>query len=90
MVQKHQENGGLGEFMSKLDEAQQRLQRAVSGLEEAARAASTSLNAQDSDAASSAELEAMKSRNAALESANMAVAERLDGAIAQIKEILDD
>ena len=76
--------------MSKLDEAQQRLQRAVSGLEEAARAASTSLNAQDSDAASSAELEAMKSRNAALESANMAVAERLDGAIAQIKEILDD
>ena len=76
--------------MSKLDEAQQRLQRAVSGLEEAARAASTSLNAQDSDAASSAELEAMKSRNAALESASMAVTERLDGAIAQIKEILDD
>lgn len=76
--------------MSKLDEAQQRLQRAVSGLEEAARAASTSLNAQDTDAASSAELEAMKSRNAALESASMAVAERLDGAIAQIKEIMDD
>ena len=90
MVQKHQKNGGLGEFMSKLDEAQQRLQRAVSGLEEAARAASTSLNAQDTDAASSAELEAMKSRNAALESASMAVTERLDGAIAQIKEILDD
>jgi len=76
--------------MSKLDEAQQRLQQAVAGLEEAARAASTSLIAQDSEAASSAELEAIKSRNAALESANMAVAERLDGAIAQIKEILDD
>jgi len=90
MVQKYQENGGLGEFMSKLDEAQQRLQQAVTGLEEAARAASTSLIAQDSEAASSAELEAIKSRNAALESANMAVAERLDGAIAQIKEILDD
>jgi len=76
--------------MSKLDEAQQRLQQAVSGLEEAARAASTSLNAQESGAASAAELEAVKSRNAALESANMAVAQRLDGAIAQIKEILDD
>jgi hypothetical protein len=90
MVQKHQENGGLGEFMSKLDEAQQRLQQAVSGLEEAARTASTSLNAQDSGAATSAELEAMKTRNAALENANTAVAQRLDGAIAQIKEILDD
>ena len=75
--------------MSKLDEAQQRLQQAVSGLEEAARAASTSLNAQESGTASSEELNALKSRNAALESANLAVAQRLDGAISQIKEILD-
>jgi len=75
--------------MSKLDEAQQRLQQAVSGLEEAARAASTSLNAQESGAASSEELDALKSRNAALESANVVVAQHLDGAISQIKEILD-
>ena len=77
--------------MSKLDEAQRRLQQAVSGLEEAARAASASLNAPDPDAAkSSAELEAARARNVELESVNATVARRLDGAITQIKEMLDD
>jgi hypothetical protein len=88
MVQKHQENGGLGAFMSKLDEAEQRLQRAVSGLEDAARAASASASAGES--ASSTELDAAKARAAELENVNAAIAQRLDGAIAQIKEILDD
>lgn len=75
--------------MSKLDEAQQRLQLAVSRLEEAARIVAVSLNAQNS-APSSAELEAAKARNATLEDVNATVAQRLDGAIAQIKSILDD
>lgn len=89
MVQKHQENGGLGHFMSKLDEAQQRLQRAVSGLEEAARTAAMSLNARNSGPPI-AEFEAAKARNAELEGVNATVAQRLDGAIAQIKSILDE
>ncbi len=78
--------------MSKLDEAQQRLQRAVSGLEEAARSASSSLGAQNSGPSADdlAALNAAQARNAELENLNATVADRLDGAIAQIKEILDD
>lgn len=75
--------------MSKLDEAQQRLQRAVSGLEEAARTAAMSLNARNSGPPI-AEFEAAKARNAELEGVNATVAQRLDGAIAQIKSILDE
>lgn len=82
--------------MSKLDEAEQRLQRAVAGLEEAARAVASS--AQSSASAAPAEpdpriaaaLETAQTRNSELEAANAAVAQRLDGAIARIKSILED
>lgn len=79
--------------MSKLDEAEQRLQRAVAGLEDAARAASASAASSAhaaSDGSSSAELDAARARAAELETVNAAIARRLDGAIAQIKEMLDD
>lgn len=74
--------------MSKLDEAEQRLQQAISGLEEAARAVSVSAGsaAADSDAA----LDSARTRAAELENVNAEIAQRLDGAIAQIKEILSD
>ena len=77
--------------MSKLDEAEQRLQRAVAGLENAASAAVASAAsigatpAPDPEAA----LETAQARTAELEDANAAIARRLDGAIARIKTILD-
>lgn len=82
--------------MSKLDEAEQRLQRAVAGLEEAARVVASS--AQSSASAAPAEpdpritaaLDSAQTRNIELEAANAAVAQRLDGAIARIKSILED
>jgi len=80
--------------MSKLDEAEQRLQRAVAGLEEAARAVASSAEATASasapDPAVAAELAAAQARTTELEQANKAVAQRLDGAIARIKTILED
>ena len=82
--------------MSKLDEAEQRLQRAVAGLEEAARAVASSstatanASAPDPDPAVAAELAAAQARTTELEQANKAVAQRLDGAIARIKTILED
>ena len=80
--------------MSKLDEAEQRLQRAVAGLEEAARAAASSSTATATasapDPAVAAELAAAQARTTELEQANKAVAQRLDGAIARIKTILED
>ncbi len=80
--------------MSKLDEAEQRLQRAVAGLEEAARAVASSSTATATasapDPAVAAELAAAQARTTELEQANKAVAQRLDGAIARIKTILED
>ena len=80
--------------MSKLDEAEQRLQRAVAGLEEAARAAASSSTATATasapDPAVAAELAAAQARTTELEQANKAVAQRLDGGIARIKTILED
>lgn len=81
--------------MSKLDEAEQRLQRAVAGLEEAARGAVASSStatatASAPDPAVAAELAAAQARTTELEQANKAVAQRLDGAIARIKTILED
>ena len=79
--------------MSKLDEAEQRLQRAVAGLEEAARAVASSsaaAAAPASDPAVEAELASAQTRYTELEQANKAVAQRLDGAIARIKTILED
>ncbi len=79
--------------MSKLDEAEQRLQRAVVGLEEAARAvassaASTAASAPDPGVSEA--LASAQARNTELENVNAALAERLDGAIARIKTILED
>ena len=75
--------------MSKLDEAQQRLQRAVSELEEAARA-----RAADSAPATTVEdaaaLEAANRRAAALESRSAAVSERLDATIGRLRQILEN
>lgn len=82
--------------MSKLDEAEQRLQRAISGLEDAARAAATSgesggdVESGASSAALDAELTSARARAAELENVNAEIAQRLDGAIAQIKELLSD
>lgn len=92
--------------MSKLDEAEQRLQRAVAGLEDAARVVASSAqsalesaaqSAADSSSAAAApdpelaaELESAQARNASLEGANAAVAQRLDSTIARIKTILED
>lgn len=74
--------------MSKLDEAEQRLQRAISGLEEAARATMESANA--AGAGQDEALDTARARVAELENVNAQIAQRLDGAIAQIKEILGD
>jgi hypothetical protein len=94
MVQKQRKIDGLRAFMSKLDEAEQRLQRAVAGLEEAARAVASSSTATATasapDPAVAAELAAAQARTTELEQANKAVAQRLDGAIARIKTILED
>lgn len=78
--------------MSKLDEAEQRLQRAVAGLEEAARAVAHSESSAPSepDPAVAAALTSAQARNAELEELNAAMAQRLDGAIARIKTILED
>ncbi len=79
--------------MSKLDEAEQRLQRAVAGLENAASAAvasAASIGATPApDPEMAAALETAQARTAELEDANAAIARRLDGAIARIKTILD-
>jgi hypothetical protein len=99
MVQKQLKIGGLRGFMSKLDEAEQRLQRAVAGLEEAARAVASSAPSAVSkaenaaaapDPAVAAALETAQARNAELEDVNTVVAQRLDGAITRIKTILED
>jgi hypothetical protein len=99
MVQKQLKIGGLRDFMSKLDEAEQRLQRAVAGLEEAARAVTPLEQSAVSEAAISAAapdpsvataMETAQARNAELEDVNTVVAQRLDGAITRIKTILED
>lgn len=84
--------------MSKLDEAEQRLQRAVAGLEEAAKvvasSAEASVNSSDAPAAPdpqiTADLASAQARNAKLEDVNANVAQRLDGTIARLKTILED
>jgi hypothetical protein len=74
--------------VSKLDEAQKRLQRAVSGLEEAAQARSSVPVADNGTAA--ADLEAAVARATELEAVNATVAEKLDGAILRVRKILED
>ena len=79
--------------MSKLDEAEQRLQRAVAGLEDAARvvvsSAQSSVATPQPDPQVAAELESAQARNAVLEDVNANVGQRLDDAIEHIKTILE-
>lgn len=88
MVGKGQENGGLDSFVSKLDEAEKRLQRAVSGLEQAARTQASVPPVEPG--ASAADLEAARRRAAELESLNATVVQKLDGAILRVRKILED
>ena len=74
--------------MSKLDEAQQRLQRAVADLEAAARARPQA--AAGGDGAVAHELETARRHAEELENRAAVVSERLDETIGRIKQILDD
>lgn len=84
--------------MSKLDEAQQRLQRAISGLEaavdmrvsEAESAAEAVATASVAPAAAEAELERLKIRNAELEQRTAEASTRLEAAIGRIRTLLDE
>jgi hypothetical protein len=88
MVRKGQKIGGLGSFVSKLDEAEKRLQRAVTALEQAARVRSGNGAAASTDPAQ-AELSAAQAKAAELEALNETVAEKIDGAILRVKNILE-
>ena len=80
--------GGLDNFVSKLDEAEKRLQRALSGLEEAAgtlvRGGSESLNSIEDD------LQAARIEVRKLRAQNIFMAEKLDDTIQRIKGILEN
>jgi hypothetical protein len=93
MVQKQRKIGGLRSFMSKLDEAEQRLQRAVLGLEDAARVVVSSAQSNvvitQPEPQVEAELESAQARNAVLEDVNANAGQRLDDAIEHIKTILE-
>ena len=71
--------------MSKLVEAEKRLQRAVSALEDAARARSGG-----SDVAPAATESGDMAAVEELRAVNASVAEKLDGAILRVKKILED
>ena len=89
MVRKGQKIGGLDSFVSKLDEAEKRLQRAVTALEQAAGARSGNGIAASPDTVNG-EIEATQTRMAELQAVNASVAEKLDGAILRVKKILED
>ena len=74
--------------MSKLGEAEKRLQRAVTALEQAAVVRSGGGIAASQEAAN-VEIEAAQERMAELQAVNASVAEKLDGAILRVKKILD-
>ena len=85
--------------MSKLDEAQQRLQQAISGLERAVRDRATSAPASDSGTGAASadeiarrdsEIAALKAQNAELERRTETVATRLDAAIGRVRMVLED
>ncbi len=75
--------------MSKLGEAEKRLQRAVTALEQAAVVRSGGGIAASQEAAN-VEIEAAQERMAELQAVNASVAEKLDGAILRVKKILGD
>jgi hypothetical protein len=73
--------------MSRLDEATQRLERAVARLENAATAESASENADDRHLRE--ELSAARKEHAELQAVTRDVSVRLDTAIARLKTILE-
>tara|TARA_Y100001970_G_scaffold293844_1_gene443755 strand:+ start:5897 stop:6190 length:294 start_codon:yes stop_codon:yes gene_type:complete len=85
---KIKKNGGLEDFVSKLDEAAKRLQKAVTALEKAARTKSENERAALSGTSES-DLSAARDKAGDLEALNASVAERLDLAILRVKDILD-
>ena len=89
MVRKRLKIGGLDSFVSKLGEAEKRLQRAVTALEKAVVARYGDGSAESQDAANG-EIEAAQARMSALEAVNLSVAEKLDGTILRVKKILGD
>ena len=84
MFQKGQQIGGVDRFVSKLDQAQQRLERAISELERAESARKPSEGSIDK-ANSAAAAEA---RISELESLNADVNHRLNGAIDRLRKVL--
>ena len=89
MVRKGRKIGGLDSFVSKLGEAEKRLKRAVTALEQAVVARSGDGSA-DSQEAANGEIEAAQARMSALRAVNVSVAEKLDGTILRVKKILGD
>ena len=89
MLRKGQKNGGLRSFVSKLVEAEKRLQRAVSALEDAACARSGGSDVAPA-ATESGDMAAVEARMEELRAVNASVAEKLDGAILRVKKILED
>ena len=89
MVRKGHKIGGLGSLVSKLGEAEKRLQRAVTALEQAAVVRSGG-GITASQEAANVEIEAAQERMAELQAVNASVAEKLDGAILRVKKILGD
>ncbi len=84
MFRKGQKIGGLDRFVSKLDEAQQRLERAISELKSAASARKPSKG--PIDGANSAA--AAEARISELESLNADVTQRLNVAIDRVRKVL--
>jgi len=84
MFRKGQKIGGLNRFVSKIDEAQQRLERAISELERAASARKPS--ERPMDGANSAG--AAEARISELKSLNADVTQRLNGAIDRVRKVL--
>lgn len=77
---------GLSGKLSKLNEATQRLQAAVSALE----AAACTRPRSQADGADPAPLDMLKTNNDALEARNAVISERLDQAIGRLRSLLDD
>jgi hypothetical protein len=73
--------------MSRLSEAQDRLELALARLEQASGASAT--QADETDAARSAEFEAVRLRCDALEDKARRVSERLDAAIGRVRTLVE-
>ena len=86
MFRKGQKIGGLDSFVSKLDEAQRRLERAISELERAANNRKPSEG--PAAGAGTVSAAAAEARISELESLNADVSQRLNGAIERVRKVL--